>query len=561
MSDPRPETPATGSEPAGSQPPAQPAPPSAAAPEMPVWRAAAFLITGALLALGAGLGQGIVSTNLYQIAGDMGATTAETSWLIIAYIVPRACLPLMLIKIRAQYGLRRFVEIGVGAYVLSAFVSLWQDDIRSAMLSEFLSGSASATLTTLGFLYCLEPLAPAWRLRLGLPVTMTTLLTATYFSRVISPPLIDDGGLWRIHAFSLGLALLSLASVIVLKLKPVPHQKVITPLDFVSFVLIATGFSSLIIAAIMGPIYWWHDALWIGFLLILGVVALTVAVVIELARKTPIIDIRWLASPAMLHFTATLLIFRLILSEQSTGAPNLFRVLGLAPSQLVPLFAVICIASVLGGFANVAWLRPNRVPYFHLVALVLIATGAFIDSQSSILTRPQQMFVSQSLIAFAGILFLPPAMMAGLISALQKGPSYILSFIIVFISTQSIGGMLGSGLFNTVINHRQAFHYQVLLEQLTAGNAALNRQISALSGAVAQAVPSAADQRLQALSQIATDATNQAYAMAYDDAYFLTFLIAVFAGCALVLHLFRDWLMARIAAAKSSQSSATEVAK
>ncbi|AWX93191.1 hypothetical protein DPM13_08610 [Paracoccus mutanolyticus] len=53
--------------------------------------------------------------------------------------------------------------------------------------------------------------------------------------------------------------------------------------------------------------------------------ALTLAVVIELHRKAPLLDIRWLASPAMLHLTVTLLLFRLVLSEQGAGAPRMFQ--------------------------------------------------------------------------------------------------------------------------------------------------------------------------------------------------------------------------------------------
>ena len=65
------------------------------------------------------------------------------------------------------------------------------------------------------------------------------------------------------------------------------------------------------------------------------------------------------------------------------------------------------------------------------------------------------MYLSQALIAFAGALFLPPAMAAGLMMALKKGPNYILSFVIVFLTTQSIGGVLGSAIFGSFITLRR----------------------------------------------------------------------------------------------------------
>ena len=50
------------------------------------------------------------------------------------------------------------------------------------------------------------------------------------------------------------------------------------------------------------------------------------------------------------------------------------------------------------------------------------------------------------------------------------------------------------------------------------------------------------------MASILQDAGNQAYVMAYNDLYFLTFLIAVAAAVALLLHIFRDWLVGRMAA-------------
>ncbi|MFD2816312.1 hypothetical protein ACFSYD_20955 [Paracoccus aerius] len=66
------------------------------------------------------------------------------------------------------------------------------------------------------------------------------------------------------------------------------------------------------------------------------------------------------------------------------------------------LFAIIVGASLLGGLACVAWMRPNRVAVLHLIALLLIAGGALMDAQATIDTRPEQMIVSQALIGSPG---------------------------------------------------------------------------------------------------------------------------------------------------------------
>ena len=514
---------------------------------MPLPRVALYLLAAIVIALGAGISQGFVTANLPQIAGDLGITTTEASWLVVAYIVPRCCLPLMLVKLRAQFGLRRFTEAAICAYVITSIAALWIYDLRSAVVIEFLAGCAAASLSTLAFLYFMEPLPQRLKMSVGLPAALTCFIMGPSLARVISPELIGDGGLFRIHVFGLGLALVAMALVMRLPLAPVPHAKVIKPLDFVSFAFISFGFIGVIIAFVMGPIHWWTAAPWLGILLAAAIASLVLAVIVELWRKEPLIDIRWLATPEMLHLSGALLLFRIILSEQSAGAPRMFQILGVAPSQMVTLFAVICLGSIVGGLACVAWMRPGRVPHLHLVALLLIAAGAWMDAHSTIDTRPQQMLISQGMIAVAGVLFMAPAMLTGLMTALKRGPQYILSFVIIFISTQSVGGMLGSGAFTSLINNRQAVHYQHLQEELTQGNGPMLQELGARMNALAPQITDAATLKAQAMAQIAAEANMQSYVLAYNDVYFITFLIALVAAGFLILHVFRNWLTARLA--------------
>lgn len=536
---------------------ANPAPAAPAAPPSSPGRILAYVSAGLVIALAQGMRQGFSSVNIPTIAGDLGITTTEASWLMAAYLIPRSSLPLMLIKIRSQFGLRRFAEVGIVSYVLVSFLTVWTDDLRSAVVIEFLAGIASGSLSSLAFLYILEPLPQAWKMRFGLPMAMCAMMIGTPLARVVSPPLIGDGGLAGIHLTGLGMAVLSLALVFRLPLTPVPHQKVIKPLDLVSFLLIAFGFGGMVVGCIMGPIHFWTAVPWIGWLLAAAIAALATAAMIEIRRENPLLDVRWLASPAMLHLTAALFLFRLILSEQSAGAPRMFQVLGVSAGQLVVLFAVICLATVIGALACVAWIKPGREPQFHLVALALIAAGAWMDSHATIDTRPAQMLISQVMIGVAGMLFMPPAMMAGLMAALKKGPNYILSFVIVFLSTQSIGGALGSGAFTTLINWRQAAHLQALAEQLQATS---TQTLAAIAARAAQLAPQIADPALlrgQAMAQIAQEAGIQAYVMAYNDVYFLTFLIALAGGAALLLHLLRDRLHLRLSPPDADPAPAT----
>ena len=518
------------------------------APALPSYRlgaSLAYIAAAIVIGLTQGLAQGFVITNIPQIAGELGVTATQATWLTVAFMAPRASMPLLLIKIRTQYGLRRFAEVAIVVYLVMALAALAISDLRSALVMQVLAGMASAPLSTLAFMYMLETLSPKWKMRLALPVVLAITSLGSSLARVISPALLADAGWQTLHLMTLGMAAVSLALVYYLPLTSPPRLRVIAPLDLLSWVLIAIGFGGLTAVFSMGAIHWWTDTPWLGWVLAMAIVALTLAVVIELHRKAPLLDIRWLASPAMLHLTVTLLLFRLILSEQSSGAPRMFQALGVIQDQLVPLFGVISAGTVIGALLLIPVMTPGRVPLFHLIALALVAIGAWLDSQSTMDTRPAQMMLSQGMIACAGSLFLAPAMMRGLLSALARGPNYILSFIIIFVSTQSLGGVIGSGMFTTFINHRQALHLQVMRERLTAADPMTLHEIAHRAAALAPQIADAGTRKAQALAQIAQDASSQAYVMAYNDAYLLTALVALTALCLLVLHLFRDWLAAR----------------
>lgn len=518
----------------------------AAPPAMPFHRALPYFLAATVIGLAQGLGQGFVSANIPQIAGDLGISTTDASWLMAVYMIPRATLPLILIKVRTQFGLRRFAEIGVIAFAVMAFASVWTVDFRSAIVVQLFSGAAAAPLSTLAFLYMLEPLSPQNKMRFGLPLVMMIVLIGPNLARVVSPSLIGDGGLTGVHLASLGLALISLAVVWLLPLRPIERAKVIVAGDFVSFALISAGFSGIVIAVVMGPIHWWTTTPWIGWVLAGSVLALTLAVIVELCRTSPLVDFRWLATPAMLHLTVTLLLFRLVLSEQSTGAPRMFQVLGVAPSALEVLFAVICIASVIGALACMGWMQPGREPVYHAAALILIAAAAWMDAQSTTQTRPHEFLISQGLIGFASMLFMPPAMVMGLGAAMRKGPNYLLSFIIVFIATQSLGGVIGSGLFTTFTNQRQVFHLQTLTEQLAATDPMAVSAVAQGAAMFSAISPDMAADRAQATSLLLQGVGTEAWVMAYNDAYFVIFLIAVAVLAGLLLHLLRDALARRM---------------
>ncbi|MBB6353675.1 MFS family permease [Aminobacter aganoensis] len=517
--------------------PAAPAPAPPAFVPKPMPMAAAYVCASVVLALTQGLGMNLVAANVPQIQGSIGATATETTWLVAAYMAPNVSLALALIKIRTQYGLRNFAELSILGFVVACVLNLFISDLQSALAVRFMSGIAAAPMSTLAFLYMLESFSPEKKLNVGLPLALTSIALGSPVARLISPALFDIGGFHAVTMFELGMAMVAFALVYALPLAPQPRARVIGKLDVISYLLIATGFGATAIVLVLGRLYWWLEAPWIGVLLALAVACITIAAVIELNRENPLLDIRWLASPPILHFTGVLLMFRLVLSEQTLGASSLFQALGLSNEQTRSVYGVILVASIAGGLTCAALMKHGKEERIHIAALILIAIGAYMDSRATNLTRPEQVFYSQALIAFAGALILPPAMKSGLMSALKKGPNYILSFIIVFLTTQSLGGLLGSAVFTTFVTSREQFHHNMLVEDIALTDPLVAQRVAQLGGAYSRVITDKALLNAEGLQLLSQQATREAYVLAYNDAFLLITAIALVSLVLLLAHI------------------------
>ncbi|WP_428929103.1 MFS transporter [Marinibacterium sp. SX1] len=549
-----------------ANPPADPSADAPAAPRyalgltMPPARAAACFLTAAVLALAQGFSQSLVSSNAQQLQGYFGTTQAETLWFTAAFMAPNVSLTLALIKLRGQFGLRRFAEISIVVFLLSGLLSFLAEDFWSHMAVRFLAGCAAAPMSSLAFLYMLDPLPQQRKMNVGLAGALTLIFMGSTLTRLVSPPLIDLGSWPALTMLEAAMAAIGLCLIYRFPLLNPAMPMKIEPADVVSFLLIAVGFGCLAVAAITGAQYWWTEQAWLGWLLVTGVATLALAAAIELNRDSRLLDIRWLASPVVLHFAATLLLFRLILSEQSAGAAGLIRSLGLLNAQASGLWLVVLGATVAGGVICALWMKPGREKAFHAVALVLLIAGSLMDSRSTAQTLPSDLYLSQAMIGLAAALFLPPAMLSGLLLAFRKGPDYILTFIVVFLTTQKIGGFLGGALFSTLVQVRTALHGQRLSEALAATDPLVTERIATYAAGLAPVVTDPTLRQANAAAQLASAVQTQAAVMAYNDAFLV---VAGASAVALVLlagHAGLDALQARRARQEAAAAHTPHVA-
>jgi len=485
----------------------------------------AFALVGMIVALTGGLGNALVVANLPYLQGSLSATTAEIAWLPAAYVMTNVSMNLVLVKFRQQFGLRAFTELFLVLYALVTFAHLFVNDLNSAIAVRAAHGMVGAALSTLGLYYMIQAFPQKWRLK-ALVLGLGTAQLAIPMARLVSEDLLQIAE-WRgLYLFELGMALLSLGCVLLLKLPPGDRFKAFEKLDFLTFGLLSIGFALLCAVLSLGRIEWWLEEPWIGLASAASIALICAGLAIEHNRSNPLLITRWLGSGTILRLGLAVILFRVVLSEQSVGAVGFLQTLNMGSEQLHSLYMVMLLGSI-AGLAVSAWtIHPQHLIKPLLISLAMIAAGAWMDSSSTNLTRQSNMYLSQFLLAFGGTFFLGPTLVLG-ISSVIANPRNMVSFSVLFGITQNLGGLIGSAVFGTFQIVREKFHSSVLVEHLTLINPQVQARLQSSSASYASAIADPSARTNLGIRSIASMATREANILAYNDVFMLIALVAV----------------------------------
>ncbi|MCA5969615.1 MFS transporter [Pseudomonas syringae pv. syringae] len=485
----------------------------------------AFAIVGVIVALTGGLGNALVVANLPYLQGALGATSQDIAWLPAAYIMTNVSMNLLLVKFRQQFGLRAFTELFLVLYALVTLAHLFVNDIDSAIAVRAAHGMVGAALSTLGLYYMIQAFPQKWRLK-ALVLGIGTAQLATPLARLVSEDLLQIAQ-WRgLYLFELGMALLSLGCVLLLKLPPGDRFKAFEKLDFLTFGLLASGFALFCAVLSLGRIEWWLEAQWLGIASAASIALICAGLAIEHNRSNPLLITRWLGSGAILRLGLAVILFRVVLSEQSVGAVGFLQALNMGSQQLHTLYLVMLLGSVSGLAVSALTINPAHLIKPLLISLAMMAVGAWMDSHSTNLTRQSNMYLSQFLLAFGGTFFLGPTLVLG-ISGVLANPRNMVSFSVLFGITQNIGGLIGSAALGTFQVVREKFHSSYIVEHLTLIDPLVQARLQSYSASYSSVLADPSLRNSQGIRAMATAATREANVLAYNDVFMLIALIAV----------------------------------
>lgn len=515
-------------------------PGSPANPDHPPRRKAAYLAIGVFIGLVGGAQNGFLLANTPALQAEFALTPVEAGWMTVAFYATYATMSMLLFRVRQEFGIQLFVRWAMAGLVLANFVQLIGPGYHAELAARAVAGIAASGLSALTIYYLMQGLPAAMR-TVGLVLSLGLTQIAFPFTRALSPALLVDGDMAHVFQFQFALSLLGLAFVYLLRLPPGVRKLTFEKLDIPSMALFVLGVASLCAFLILGRIVWW-DAPWLGYAVALAVIGLGGCLLIEANRKSPMLDLSWLSSRAILSIAAIGATVRILVAEQGFGASGMFTALGYGNEQLTGYFWVLTGATVAGMLLSVIRLDPKDLTRPVLFAVLVIGVAAFADTRTGVMSRPQDLYLSQAAIAFAAVFAMGPVLMQGMLRALAAGQNMIISFIAIFSLSQSVGGLAGIALLSAFHTVRLKTHLIDAGTTLAMSNAQLSQ---AFSNAAQRTVPLQQD---PALVQQATSASisaqigREAAVLAFNDVFFLIGTLSAITFVAL----FVPWVINKI---------------
>lgn len=513
-------------------------PGSPSTPHHPGHKRLAFGLIGLLISITGALSNALVTANLSNLQGVFGAYSNEIAWLPAVYVMGNISINLLLVKFRQQFGLRAFTEAFLVLYALVSFFHLFVNDLSSAIVVRTAHGMVGAALSSLGIYYQIQAWPAKHRLK-ALTIGLGASQLAIPMARLFSSGLLQLQE-WRgLYIFELGLALICLGMVLILKLPPGERVKVFEKKDFLTFFLMAPGMALFCGVLSQGRIEWWTSTPWLGICLAIGLVLVVAAVLVEHNRNNPLINTRWLGTGNIIRLGIVMIMLRVTLAEQNTGAIGYLQQIGLLNDQMKYLAMAILAGVIAGIVVSALTINPKHLSWPIVMSLVLIIIASLMDSQSSPLTRANNMYFSQFLLGFSSTFFIAPALLINIGSVITQ-PKNLVSLVVLFGMSQNLGGLLGSALLGTFQTWREKYHSSLLSDQLSYLAPNVTERLSQYTALFNSVIDDAGLRSAEAIVQLQSTATLQANVLAYNDTYLLT------AGMAFITLSWVLWRLVRL---------------
>lgn len=488
--------------------------------------------------VGSSISSQLVDLAIADIGGAFSVSADQASWIAcIATMAEVAAIPIAAILVRAL-SLRAVVLGATGIYALAAFASLQVGSEVQLLPLRAMQSFCGGILSVLLFVAVMATLPPGSRRAIGLTVFAFASTAPAAVAASVGGFATDHFGWQGLYYFDIAWALVVLGLAAYF-LHPTPSVMRLSEIDWISYFPAAIGLVALIVFMKQGDRFFWLDSPTIVRAGILAAVVLPVSVVVLLLRKHPIIDLSLLAKPTFgwAVTLATFYRFGLVMTAfvvpQALTRLQGFRMPEIADASIWMLWAEF-FAFPLAWF----WASRGDARLPLSLGLALFAVGAAICNGLTPGWQASDFRLALIALGFGQALFLVPTVFY---ATRDVAPSQGPTAASLFNLSRVVGQTFGIAVIGSLITWREKFHSAVLVDSLSNANAALTDRFNGLVGTFLGMHGDAALAQLQAWASLSGAASNQAYVLAFADAFvIIAVVLAVSAVLVLMLPPLRE---------------------
>lgn len=233
----------------------------------------------------------VVNVSVPHMAGNLGATVEEGTWVVTSYLVSNAIILPMAGWLANRFGRRRMLMLCVGGFTLTSLLCGMATSLPALIVFRVLQGLTGGGL---------QPMSQAVLLETFPPKKHGTAMAAFGLGIILAPILgptlggyITDDFTWRwIFYLNLPVGLFSLLMINAFVRDPHYIRKQKGGVDLWGIGFLALGFGMLQVVLDRGQQKDWFGSTQIRVMAFLCVFGLIAMVVRELTAKNPIVDLR-----------------------------------------------------------------------------------------------------------------------------------------------------------------------------------------------------------------------------------------------------------------------------
>ncbi len=462
----------------------------------------------------------IANVALPHIAGNLGATNDESTWVLTSYLVSNAIVLPTSGWLVGFLGRKRFFLICIVFFTVSSFLCGIAPSLGLLLLFRVLQGAFGGGL---------QPMAQAI-LGDSFPPEKRGLAFALYGITVICAPAIGptlggwitDNYSWRwIFYINVPVGALALALVYQLVEDP-PYlarmKKRLSGFDYIGFSLLTVGVGALQIVLDKGQEDDWFGSHFITTLVVIAAAGLVSLVIWEWFQKEPIVDVRLFKNFNVVTTNLMFLILGMALFSSTVLMPQLLQTLMGYTAQragMVLSAAALVVLVLLPMVGKLTTLFQAR----HIMAFgwITLSAGMYISCKQVDLLMSFRAATLLRVWQYAPIAFLfVPLTLAGYVglpAEKTNAAAGLMNFM------RNIGQSVGTSAVTTLIARRSQYHQSVLAEYTASGR--FQASITALAMRLTHAGLSMHAAQQQALGRLYAMVQAQAAVLSYVDAYWL----------------------------------------